>query len=155
MCSRTYYLIIGTLSFPPLLHRGDKVRYNFSFTLPYKHVWTLSYIYRVLISPIDKSSEQRNDKTKPKHSIFHAVNSSFSGEPESGQTLRSAKLSVRPCRDEGSLHCGKGPPPTTCPDLLFQPFSFPKSNQNRRKSIYFVENISQVCSNSTKTNHRD
>ena len=95
MCSGTYYLIIRALALPALnsLRLGGEVQYNFSFTLPYKHVWTLSYIYRVLISPIDESSEQRNNKTKPKHSIFHAVNSSFAtANPRPGQPSLSASL---------------------------------------------------------------
>ena len=45
---------------------AEAVRYGliFLFPFPYKHVWTLSYTYRVLISPIDKSSEQRKNKSK-------------------------------------------------------------------------------------------
>ena len=61
MCSRTYYLIIGALSLPRF---AEAARYGLIFPLPYKHEWTLSYTYRVLISPIDKSSEQRKNKTK-------------------------------------------------------------------------------------------
>ena len=88
MCSVTYYLIIGALRLPPSnsLRRGSKVWSNFSFPLHYKHEWTLSYTYRVLISLINESLEQRNDKTKPKHNIFHAENSSFAvGNPRPGQ----------------------------------------------------------------------
>ena len=57
MCSRTYYLIIGALSFPSSnsLRRGGEVRSNFS--LPYNHGGTFLYTNKVLISPIDKSSE--------------------------------------------------------------------------------------------------
>ena len=37
---------------------AEEVRYGIIFlSLTYKHVWALSYTYRVLISPIDKSSE--------------------------------------------------------------------------------------------------
>ena len=38
--------------------------YSVIFPLPYKYEWTISYTYRVIFSLIDKSSEQRNDKTK-------------------------------------------------------------------------------------------
>ena len=59
------------------IHFADAARYGliFMFPLPYKNVWTLSYTYKVLISPIDKSSEQQKNKTK--HKNFHAVNSSY------------------------------------------------------------------------------
>ena len=62
MCSRTYYLLIGALSLP--FRFAEAERYDIIFPLHYKHEWTLSYTYRVLISPIDKSLEQRNDKRK-------------------------------------------------------------------------------------------
>ena len=77
MCSGTYYLIIGALRLPTSnsLRRGGEVRYSFSFALPYKHEWTLSYTYRVLSSPIDKSSEQQKRKTKQNTKICHVVNS--------------------------------------------------------------------------------
>ena len=47
-----------------LIELVEAARYGIIFPLHYKHEWTLSYTYRVLISPIDKSLEQWNDKTK-------------------------------------------------------------------------------------------
>ena len=86
MCLETYYLIIEALRLLTF-HFAEAVRYGLIslFPLPYKHVWTLSYTYRVLISPIDESSEQRNNKTKPKHNNFLRSN-----EPEDGKILFSA-----------------------------------------------------------------
>ena len=92
-------------SLPPsnLLRRGGEVRSNFSFILPYKHVCIILYTYRVLISPIDESSEQRNNKTKPKHSIFHVMNSSFAvANPRPGHSFYSAS----PRRSTASLWQG-------------------------------------------------
>ena len=75
MCLGTYYLIVGVLRLPTLAARYGLISL---FPLPYKHVWILSYTYRVLISPIDESSEQRNNKTKPKNiAIFHDVNNGY------------------------------------------------------------------------------
>ena len=54
----------------------EVARYDIIFPLHYKHEWTFSYTYRVLISPIDKSSEQQNNKTK-KTQISPSVNSSY------------------------------------------------------------------------------
>ena len=57
-------------------HRGIKFtriklaeakRNGIMFPLPYKHEWTLSYTYRVLISPIDKSNRKAKQK---KHQNF-------------------------------------------------------------------------------------
>ena len=91
MCSGAYYFIIGHLVCHLRTRRGGEVRSNFSFTLPYKHVWTILYTYRVLISPIDESLEQQNKKTKPKHNIFHPVNSSFAvANPRSGYSSQLA-----------------------------------------------------------------
>ena len=107
------------------------------FPLPYKHVWTLSYTYRVLISPINESLEQRNNKTKLKHNNFPccerwlrrgvallccgvALRSGVAplpnGEPEDGQILHSAmprhgmpRRGVDLCCGVGSLRRGVGP----------------------------------------------
>ena len=105
MCSRTYYLIIGALRLPT----SNSPRYNLISLcpLPYKHVWTISYTYRVLTSPIDESSKQRNNKTKPKHNNFpcceqwlrrgvallccgEALRCGLTDEPEDGKILFSA-----------------------------------------------------------------
>ena len=103
MCLGTYYLVIGALRLP--------ARYGLIslFPLPYKHVWTLSYTYRVLISPIDESSEQRNNKTKPKHSNFPCCEQWLRSEAlccgvagEDGKILFSAK----PRRGHATLWCG-------------------------------------------------
>ena len=69
MCSGTYYLLIGALSLPSSkkLRLGDEVRSN--FPLPCKHGGTLSYTYKVLTTPIDKSSEQWNNKAKQNANI--------------------------------------------------------------------------------------
>ena len=154
MCSRTYYLIIGHLVCHLSLCQGGKVRSNFSFILPYKHVWTLSYIYRVLISPIDKSSEQRNNKTKPKHNNFPCCEQWLHhGEPEDGKILFLA-MSRR-----GHAMLWLGPSlrrrPTACPDMHdFTHFSR-NLTKTKENSYTLQKNISQVCSNSTNTNHRD
>ena len=140
------------------LHRGGEVQSHFSFTLPYKHVWTLSYIYRVLISPIDKSLEQRNNKTKPKHinfpccelwlCLYAAANlrlAIFSSWPRRGVVLRCS---------EGSLRSGVGPP--KLPRIIdLSPFLFQSPTKMKGYSYILHKNISQVCSNSTKTNDRD
>ena len=101
MCSRTYYLIRGHLVCHLSLRRGGEVRSNFSFPLPYKHVWTLLYTYRVLISPIGKSSEQQNNKTNQNTTIFHDV--------KSGSAVvnpRMEKSSSQPCYNVDMPRCG-------------------------------------------------
>ena len=132
MCSGTYYLIIGAVRLPTL--NSQAARYNLIslFPLPHKHVWTLSYTYRVLISPIDESSEQRNNKTKPKHNNFPcceqwllhgvalllygvalllygvALCKLCHGEPEDGQILHSAMPRSGMPRHVRVLRCGVG-----------------------------------------------
>ena len=139
------------------LRLGGEVRYNFSFTLPYKHVWALSYTYRVLISPIDESLERGNNKTKPKHDIFHAVNSRASPQ----RTQDRANLSSRPRSTWGSFAAARGlfatmKDPRICPDFSLLVHFSRNPTTNKKKNSYIIQkNISQICSNPTKTNHRD
>ena len=133
------------------------------FPLPYKHVWTLSYIYRVLISPIDESSEQRNNKTKPKHINFPCSEQWLRrGEPEDGKILFSTTPRcghATPWRGP-LLRRGVSMPQrrtlTACPDLHDFTHFFPEIQPKTKENSYTLQkNISQVCSNSTNTNHRD
>ena len=103
MCSRTYYLIIRTLS---LLRSVEAARYGKIFPLPYRHVWTLSYTYRILISPIDKSSKQRKNKTKQKHNISMLCTVASPRRTRDWPFFYFRLL--RCCK--GSLRHGEGPP---------------------------------------------
>ena len=111
------------------------------FPLPYKHVWTLSYIYRVLISPIDEFSGQRNNKTKPKHINFPCCEQWLRrGEPEDGKILFSTTPRcghATPWRGP-LLRRGVSTPQrrtlTTCPDLHDFTHFFQKSNQKQKKT---------------------
>ena len=89
MCSGTYYLIIGALSLP---RSAEVARYGIIFPLHYKHEWTLSYTYRILICLIYESLEQRK-RNKLKHNIFHVVNSGFAAtNPRPAQPSLLASL---------------------------------------------------------------
>ena len=138
MCSGTYYLIIGALRLPTLRYSLISL-----FPLPYKHVWTLSYTYRVLISPIDESSEQWNNKAKPKHSNFPCCEQWLCcGEPEDGQILNSATPWHGPPLQRGVSMPWRRTP-TACP--YFHDFTHFSINptKNQRKVIYFAKkNIS-------------
>ena len=129
LCSCTYYLIIRALSLPPSNFRfASAARYGLIFPLLFLTNMNgpLSYTYRVLISPTDESSEQRNNKAKPKHSNFPCCEQWLRRcEPEDGKILFSAM----PWRGP-SLWRGVGPPtlPRFC---LFLPI-FQKSNQNSK-----------------------
>ena len=132
------------------------------FPLPYNHVWTLLYTYMVLISPIDKSSEQQNNETKPKHSNFPCCEQWLRrGEPEDGKILFSATPRcghAMPWRGP-SLQQGVPTPwcrtPNIAPILLISSL-FPKVKRklqnNPRASL---KNNSQMGSNLTKTKHGD
>ena len=130
-------------------HRGIKfarielteaARYGLIFLLPYEHEWTLSYTYRVLISPIDKSSEQRKNKTKQNTKICHAVKSATSrctrgwsqasSRPRRGVGMPCLSVGLRCCI--GSLHRSVGP--RNLPRfLMFSPF-FQKSNSKTQNN---------------------
>ena len=163
ICSRTYYFIIGAFSLPITnsLHRGGEVQSNFSFTLPYKHVWTLLYTYRVLITQIDESSKQLNNKTKPKHNIFHAVNSSLAA------TMSFAAANPRPShsshstlpRRSSSLWQGVPSSRRRTLDLAHIFYHFFPFFRNQTKTLKYsqdiIENNSQMGSNPSKTKHRE
>ena len=70
MCSETYYLTNRGIKFSSIkLRSTSAARYDIIFPLPYKHEWTLSYTYRVLICPIDESLEQQKQNIT-KHNNF-------------------------------------------------------------------------------------
>ena len=140
MCSRTYYLLIGALSLPSsnLLRLGSEVRSN--FPLPYKHGGTLSYTYKVLISPIDKSSEQRNNKTKQNTNISmrdvaYLRLAKSSSQPRHGVDVPHLGMGLRCC--VGSLRNCVGP--REFPDFV-DFFPFPrKPTKIKRKLVYSLE----------------
>ena len=124
-------------SLPPLNFASPRRQgtiYFFSFTLPYKYVWTLSYTYRVLISPIDKLLEQRNDKTKQntkismceqwlRHGVLVWSETPLSATPRRGHACLGMGLRC----GVGSLCHGVGPP--TLPRFFSFHQFFQKSNQ--------------------------
>ena len=121
--------------FAIIVRSTEAARYGIIFPLHYKHEWILSYTCRILISPMEKSLEQRKNKKKQNRNttIFHAVNSGFAvANP------RMEKLFSRPCRGvdkpcrgvdlrcrEGSLCHGEGP--STMPRFLIILSTFQKN----------------------------